>query len=99
MLLRPDWDLFDREWEKTVSVSAGIASSAFTLAAGEAAHFDSRAWLGVDAEQVVDYYRWRQSDAARCALNGWAYWTLRGAGQSAGEAERALNRKSFADKH
>src|SRR5690348_14915851 len=30
LLFRPEWDLFDRELEKAVSVSAGIASAAFT---------------------------------------------------------------------
>src|SRR5947209_2064278 len=40
VLLPPEWDLFDREVEKAVSVSAGIASAAFTHALGEAAHFD-----------------------------------------------------------
>lgn len=37
------WDMFDRKVEKVVSVSAGIASAAFTRAAGEPVHFDSRA--------------------------------------------------------
>ena len=35
---------------------------------------------------VVDYFRWRQSDATRCALNGWCYWTLRKAGRGVAEA-------------
>src|SRR6185503_15900151 len=38
ILFPPQWSLFDRELEKAVSVSAGIASSAFTLACGESAH-------------------------------------------------------------
>jgi tRNA(His) guanylyltransferase len=46
VLLHRDWDLFGREVEKLVSVSAGIASAAFTLTAGLAGHFDSRVWLG-----------------------------------------------------
>jgi tRNA(His) 5'-end guanylyltransferase len=99
VLLRPEWELFDREWEKLVSLSAGIASAAFTQAAGSAAHFDSRVWLGATADLVVDYFRWRQSDAARCALNGWCYWTLRGTGLIGRQAEHALNQKGFAEKH
>src|SRR5437660_497977 len=39
VLLPREWDLYDREVEKAVSVSAGIASSAFTLACGAAAAF------------------------------------------------------------
>jgi tRNA(His) guanylyltransferase len=65
------WDLFSREVEKIVSLSAGLASATFTHGAGTPAHFDSRLWVGVDAQQVVDYFRWRQADAARCALIGW----------------------------
>jgi tRNA(His) 5'-end guanylyltransferase len=90
LLLPRETDLFDRELEKLVSVSAGVASAAFTHAAGEPAHFDGRVWLGADEALVVDYFRWRQSDAARCALNGWCYWTLRKAGSAASEATRML---------
>jgi tRNA(His) 5'-end guanylyltransferase len=93
------WDLFDRELEKAVSLSAGIASSAFSLAFGTSAHFDSRAVLAAEDEQVVDYFRWRQADAARCALSGWAYWTLRKAGQGVAEATAALEGKSVAEKN
>jgi tRNA(His) guanylyltransferase len=98
LLLPPSWDLFDREHEKVVSLSAGVASSAFSLACGAPAHFDSRVWLGVNEEQVVDYFRWRHADAARCALNGWCYWTLRKE-VSVGEATRALIGKSTAFKN
>lgn len=99
ILFRQDWDLFDREVEKLVSISASIASSTFTLACQRIAHFDSRIWLGVDQSQVVDYFRWRQEDAARCALNGWCYWTLRKEGKSPAEAMSMLNAKSLAYKN
>ncbi len=90
VLFRPEWTLFDRELEKLISISASVASSAFTLAIGEAVQFDSRVWIGVNRSLVVDYFRWRQGDAARCALNGWCYWTLRKAGKSIGEATTIL---------
>jgi tRNA(His) guanylyltransferase len=99
VLLRPGADLFDRKLEKLVSVSAGIASAAFTHACGEPAHFDSRVWLGTGLPDVVDYFSWRQADATRCALNGWCYWTLRKAGLSAKEASRALEGRSVAEKN
>ncbi len=99
VLVRRDWGLFDRGLEKAVSISAGIASAAFTLACGEAAHFDSRVWLGPSVEHVVDYFRWRQADATRCALNGWCYWTLRKEGKSVREATRLLDRMPVAEKH
>jgi tRNA(His) 5'-end guanylyltransferase len=99
LLLPRDWALFDRELEKTVSISAGIASAAFTHACGQPVHFDSRVWLGAREDLVVDYFRWRQADAARCALNGWCYWTLRKAGQSVGQATSALESKTSQEKH
>jgi tRNA(His) guanylyltransferase len=99
VLLSPRGDLFGRSLEKLVSISAGITSATFTHACGEPAHFDSRVWLGTAVADVVDYFSWRQSDAARCALNGWCYWTLRKSGDSAGETTRRLKRASVADKN
>ena len=99
VLFRPEWDAFDREVEKIVSVSAGIASAAFTHRCGEPAHFDSRVWVGISEARVIDYFRWRQSDATRCALNGWCYWTLRNAGRTIKEATEELEGQSAAFKN
>jgi tRNA(His) guanylyltransferase len=99
VLLPADTQLFDREVEKLVSISAGIASATFALGLGTAAHFDSRVWVGPSRKHVVDYFRWRQSDAARCCLNGWCYWTMRKEGQSVQEASRALEGKTFSEKN
>ena len=66
---------------------------------GRSNAFTPCVWLGATADLVADYFRWRQSDAARCALNGWCYWTLRGTGLTGRQAERALNQRGFADKH
>ncbi|WP_051301019.1 AAA family ATPase [Actinomadura rifamycini] len=93
--VRPD----GRGVEKLVSLSAGIASAAFTQAAGEYAVFDSRVWTGTGPDDVVDYLSWRQADAARCALNGWSYWTLRKEGRSPRQASRELFRASVSDKN
>jgi tRNA(His) 5'-end guanylyltransferase len=95
----PSWSLFDREVEKLASVSAGIASAAFTHAAGQPAHFDGRVWLGASLADVVDYFRWRQADAARCCLNGWCYWKLRQAGASMEEATARLKGISRSEKN
>ena len=95
----PEWDFFDRELEKTVSVSASTAAATFALACGEVVQFDSRAWLGTTRNTVVDYFGWRQSDAARCALNGWCYWTLRKQGMSAKKATSELDGRSVAFKN
>jgi tRNA(His) guanylyltransferase len=99
ILCVPNWDFFDRSLEKVVSISAGIASATFTHICQNAVSFDSRVWLGVNKSQVVDYFRWRQADAARCALNGWCYWTLRNAGKSIGDATSMLEGKSVAFKN
>lgn len=98
LLLPRDWELFDRELEKTVSLSAGLASATFSLASG-VAHFDSRAWLGAYDVDVIDYFRWRQADATRCALNGWCYWTLRKAGKSVADATATLKQQTAAFKN
>lgn len=99
VLFRPDWEFFDREVEKLVSISASIASVTFSLAHQGRAYFDSRVWLGANKEQVVDYFRWRQEDAARCALNGWCYWTLRKEGKSPAAAMQELQGQSLAFKN
>ncbi len=99
LLFRPDWALFSRSLEKIVSVSAGIASSAFTKASSLMAHFDSRVWLSPNKEAVVDYFRWRQSDGTRCCLNQWCYWLLRKDGLSADEATVRLEGQGEAAKN
>lgn len=99
VLFPPAWNAFDRELEKLVSVSAGIASAAFTAAFGKPAHFDARVWVSANPDAVVDYFQWRQSDAARCGLNGWVYWTLRSAGSNVRAATAQMERQSTAAKN
>jgi tRNA(His) 5'-end guanylyltransferase len=99
VLLDPAWRLFGRSVEKLVSISAGVASAAFTLEAGRMGVFDSRVWLGTGVADVVDYFSWRQADAARCALNGWCYWTLRSEGVSVSAATRQLEGLTFSGKN
>lgn len=99
LLLRPDWELFDRRLEKILSLSAGIASAVFTGASGKLAQFDSRVWLGTEKSQVIDYFRWRQSDGERCALHGLCYWLLRRDGAGAQKATQTLEGKSVASKY
>jgi tRNA(His) guanylyltransferase len=98
VLLPMTWDMFDRRVEKLISVSAGIASATFSITVGEPAHFDSRIWVGDSIDDVVAYFSWRQTDAARCALNGWCYWTLRKHGATERQASRQLERASTEDK-
>ncbi|MFD1049358.1 tRNA(His) guanylyltransferase Thg1 family protein [Kibdelosporangium lantanae] len=67
VLLDPGAEIFGRGVEKLVSISASITSAAFTHAAGEPAHFDSRVWIGSTSTDVIDYFLGRQSDAHRSA--------------------------------
>lgn len=107
LLLPPSWSLFDRELEKVVSVSAAAAASKMTDLIVSAAHgdiitpsimFDSRVCICPNEAAVTDYFRWRQSDANRCAINGYCYWTLRQEGMSAHKASSVLNKKSQDEK-
>jgi tRNA(His) 5'-end guanylyltransferase len=99
VLLPPDTNLFGRCVEKIVSITAGFASAVFTQHAGEPGVFDSRIWLGNTGSDVLDYFAWRQSDATRCALNGWCYWTLRNNGKTRREADQAISGASTARKN
>jgi len=60
--------------------------------------FDSRICVCPNQAAVIDYFRWRQSDANRCAINGYCYWTLRQEGLSARKATSLLNNKSQEEK-
>jgi tRNA(His) guanylyltransferase len=99
LLLPRESELFGREVEKLVSLSAAIASAIFSLALGSPVHFDSRIWVGPTTQHVIDYFRWRQADAERCCLNGWCYWTLRNEGKSVQEATAVLEGKGFSEKN
>ncbi|SDT30973.1 tRNA(His) guanylyltransferase Thg1 family protein [Actinoplanes derwentensis] len=99
LLLEPGFRLFGRVVEKLVSVSAGMASAGFTGGSGVMGHFDSRVWTGGSIAEVVEYFSWRQADAARSALHGWCYWTLRQEGLSGKQATGALAGRSTADKN
>jgi tRNA(His) guanylyltransferase len=48
---------------------------------------------------VSDYFRWRQEDAHRNALNAHIYWLLRGEGQPVAKATNALVGMSVAEKN
>lgn len=46
----------------------------------------------------MDYFRWRQADAQRNALNAHCYWTLRGEDEPASQAEHTLSGLSTTEK-
>ena len=75
---------------------AGEASARFSLLLGDAACFDCRVSQLPNAENVIDYFRWRQEDANRNALNGHCYWTLRRDGLDVNDATAALKTNAAA---
>ncbi|MDB5389091.1 MAG: hypothetical protein JWM11_4737 [Planctomycetaceae bacterium] len=77
LLFDPEEQLFGRKLRKYNSTLAGEASAQFSLLLGGVATLDCRISQLPNIELVVDYFRWRNEDAARNALNAYCYWTLR----------------------
>jgi len=90
---------FGRKVRKYNSVLAGEASAKFSVLIGGVAAFDCRLCQLPRLDDVVDYFRWRQEDAHRNALNGHCYWLLRDEGRSGAEATDALKGKSGSEKN
>jgi tRNA(His) 5'-end guanylyltransferase len=99
LLFGPDERVFGRKLRKYNSTLAGEASAQFSVRLGQAASFDCRISQLPSVELVVDYFRWRNEDAARNALNSWCYWTLRKQGLSEQEATKRLLSKSVSQKN
>lgn len=99
LLLARDEDGFARKERKLNSVLAGEASASFSLRLGAAACFDCRISQLPRRRDVVDYFRWRQEDAHRNALNAHCYWRLRGEGLDAAKATARIAGLSVADKN
>src|SRR5262249_31943064 len=89
---------FGRKLRKLISILAGEGSAKFSLLLGSMASFDCRISQLPCVELVVDYFRWRNEDAHRNALNAHCYWLLRKQGNGVGEATAALKGLSVADK-
>ncbi len=90
---------FGRKTRKLNSVLAGEASAKFSLMMGELACFDCRISELPTVNNVVDYFRWRNEDAHRNALNAHCYWRLRHEGASANVANDQLLGLSTSEKN
>lgn len=90
---------FGRKLRKLNSILAGEASAKFSLLYGDIGVFDCRISQLPQKSDVIDYFRWRNEDACRNALNAWCYWTLRKEGQIQKEATKAIEGLSVADKN
>lgn len=94
ILLGKSWNMFNRKVEKIVSISAGIVSQAFNNFQTTAAlgHFDSRIWIDADNKSISDYFRWRQENSERNAMQSWCYWSLCNKGLSNRTAAKTLHK-------
>ncbi|MBA3869324.1 MAG: guanylyltransferase [Anaerolineae bacterium] len=99
LLFQKSTDTFNRKERKFNSILAGEASAKFSLLLGAMGVFDCRICQLPTLDLVVDYFRWRQEDAHRNALNAHCYWVLRKQGQDVNKATQALVGLSVADKN
>ena len=99
LLFHRDESAFGRKARKFDSILAGEASAKFSLLLGDLAAFDCRLCELPNAALVRDYFRWRNEDAHRNALNAHCYWALRKGGRGVKEATDYLLRLSVADKN
>lgn len=91
--------LFSRKLRKYNSVLAGEASAKFSTLLGAVGAFDCRISQLPRQEDVIDYFRWRNEDAHRNALNAHCYWLLRKQGKSSIKATNAIEGQSTAFKN
>jgi len=84
--------IFDARVEKLVSISAGFASSAFSIAADIATPiaFDARI-IPLSESQLSEYLAWRRAEAWRNHINGYCQKLLTDTGLSAVAAQKQLD--------
>jgi len=92
-------DAFSRKLRKYNSVLAGEASAKFSILLGDIGAFDCRISQLPREQDVIDYFRWRNEDAHRNALNAHCYWLLRKQGKTAVQATKEIEGKSTAFKN
>lgn len=90
LLFSQDENSFGRKIRKLNSVLAGEASAKFSLLLSDMGCFDCRICELPNKDLVVDYFRWRNEDAHRNALNSHCYWILKKGGKSASAAAGQL---------
>ena len=90
---------FSRKVRKIISILAGEASAKFSALLGDVGAFDCRLSELPNKQLVIDYFRWRNEDAHRNALNAHCYWRLRQDNFSKKEATSRIEGLSIADKN
>jgi tRNA(His) guanylyltransferase len=99
LLLHPDENLFGRKARKYISVLAGEASAKFSAELKDVGAFDCRLSELPNKKLVEDYFRWRNEDAHRNALNAHCYWRLRQDNHTVNEAASKIKGMSIAAKN
>jgi tRNA(His) 5'-end guanylyltransferase len=99
LLFDLDCDVFGRKIRKYNSVLAGEASAKFSLLFNHIGVFDCRICQLPNETIVIDYFRWRNEDAHRNALNAHCYWILRKEGYDKKAATKTLENKNIAEKN
>src|ERR1700761_4225298 len=99
LLFHPNENLFGRKTRKYISILAGEASAKFSALLRNAGAFDCRLSEPPSKKLVGDYFRWRNEDAHRNALNAHCYWMLRKEGRAVEQATKALHKLSVAEKN
>ena len=92
-------DLFGRKIRKYNSILAGEASAQFSLLFNDIGVFDCRICQLPSQKIVIDYFRWRNEDAHRNALNAHCYWMLRNEGLDKNEATKRIEKISTSEKN
>lgn len=90
---------FGRKLRKFNSILAGEASAKFSLLLKDLGVFDCRISQLPSKDEVIDYFRWRNEDAFRNALNAHCYWKLRSNNFSAKNATKELQGMSVSAKN
>jgi tRNA(His) 5'-end guanylyltransferase len=92
--------VFDCRIEKLVSITASLASSAFTLfsCVRNPISFDCRV-VPIETGQLAAYLAWRQNEAWRNHINGYAHKLLTDTGLSATIAQRRLDGMKSSELH
>src|ERR1700744_3506253 len=99
LLFHPDENAFGRKTRKYISILAAEASAKFSALLGSVAAFDCRLSELPNRNLVEDYFRWRNEDAHRNALNAHCYWRLRQNNHTVNEATAKIEGMSIAAKN
>lgn len=99
LLFHPNENLFGRKTRKYISILAGEASAKFSALPGSVGAFDCRLSELPNKKLVEDYFRWRNEDAHRNALNAHCYWRLRHDNVTVNQATSKIEGLSIAAKN